>query len=266
VVQERLDSIKYPLLTLPNEVTIDIFTHFPPVYPLCPPLVGNLSPTTLTHVCRKWREIALAIPILWRALGFSSNSDRSQQCRIRDIWLSRSGSQPLSLSIDDCPAKTGSSFLPDLLSHRSHQARWEHLELVSHQRLLPHIEGELPLLRHLHLDSIRPIVCTVHPHDAPLLRTVVIACRFTTKIALPWRQLTSLTLRYDQSSRYAEILRQASNLVHCELFIQFRSTPNGPVITLPHLESLILVQEEYASGLPELLSIFIVPALRSLEV
>ncbi|KAJ7882301.1 hypothetical protein B0H13DRAFT_1629544, partial [Mycena leptocephala] len=65
VVQERLDSYKYPVLRLPNEIVSEIFTHFLPIYPLCPPVAGLLSPTVLTHICRKWREIALTTPDLW---------------------------------------------------------------------------------------------------------------------------------------------------------------------------------------------------------
>jgi hypothetical protein len=84
-VQKRLDSIQYPVLSLPNEITTEIFINFLPIYPLRPPLVGNLSPTTMTHVFREWREIALATPMLWRPFGFSSHSDSSRQYDIRDI-------------------------------------------------------------------------------------------------------------------------------------------------------------------------------------
>ncbi|KAJ6562466.1 hypothetical protein B0H19DRAFT_1144629 [Mycena capillaripes] len=63
-VQQRLDSYKYPALTLPNEIVSEIFIHFLPIYPLCPPLTGTLSPTALTQICRQWREIALSTPAL----------------------------------------------------------------------------------------------------------------------------------------------------------------------------------------------------------
>ncbi|KAJ7641164.1 hypothetical protein FB45DRAFT_712335, partial [Roridomyces roridus] len=57
-----------PVLTLPNEITSEIFVHFLPPYPVCPPMTGLDSPTSLTHICRQWREIALATPKLWRAI------------------------------------------------------------------------------------------------------------------------------------------------------------------------------------------------------
>jgi hypothetical protein len=31
----------------------EIFIHTLPVHPRCPPLTGILSPTNLTHICRK---------------------------------------------------------------------------------------------------------------------------------------------------------------------------------------------------------------------
>ncbi|KAJ7020267.1 hypothetical protein C8F04DRAFT_909373, partial [Mycena alexandri] len=70
-VQEELDSYKYPVLTLPTEIICEIFIHFLPVYPECPPPAGILSPTNLTQICRQWRDIALAIPTLWRAMRLS---------------------------------------------------------------------------------------------------------------------------------------------------------------------------------------------------
>ncbi|KAF8194790.1 hypothetical protein K438DRAFT_1968736 [Mycena galopus ATCC 62051] len=50
LVQERLDSYTYPVLTLPIEITSKIFSQFLLLYP------------------HEWRGIALAIPALWRAI------------------------------------------------------------------------------------------------------------------------------------------------------------------------------------------------------
>ncbi|KAJ7769227.1 hypothetical protein B0H14DRAFT_2967707 [Mycena olivaceomarginata] len=61
LVLERLDSYKYPVLTLPNEIIAEVFVHFLPVYPLCPPLIGPSSPTLLTQICRKSCSCPLAI-------------------------------------------------------------------------------------------------------------------------------------------------------------------------------------------------------------
>ncbi|KAJ7831083.1 hypothetical protein B0H13DRAFT_2371615 [Mycena leptocephala] len=103
IAQERLDSYKYPVLTLPNEIVSDIFIHFLPAYPLCPPLTGLLSPTLLTHICRRWREIALGTPALWSTISTSYHDGipLKQKAHILDLWLKSSRFRPLSLRINN---------------------------------------------------------------------------------------------------------------------------------------------------------------------
>ncbi|KAJ7608355.1 hypothetical protein FB45DRAFT_714554, partial [Roridomyces roridus] len=48
-----LDTIVYPVLSLPNDVTSEIFQQ----------CAGD--PLILASVCRHWREIALSCPRLW---------------------------------------------------------------------------------------------------------------------------------------------------------------------------------------------------------
>ncbi|KAJ6512560.1 hypothetical protein C8R45DRAFT_812130 [Mycena sanguinolenta] len=99
-VQERLDAYKYPALTLPNELTSEIFIHFLPLYPVPPPLIGLASPTALTRICRKWREIALDTPALWRAIEFGrSPISYAHNRHIFSTWIGRSKSCPLSIDI-----------------------------------------------------------------------------------------------------------------------------------------------------------------------
>jgi hypothetical protein len=102
LVQERLDSYKYPVLELPNEIVSDIFMQFLPPYPLFPPLIGPLSPTLLTQICRRWREIALGTPALWSAITSyhdSINIPFDLAIHAFDIWLNRSRCCPLSMRI-----------------------------------------------------------------------------------------------------------------------------------------------------------------------
>ncbi|KAK6977983.1 F-box domain-containing protein, partial [Favolaschia claudopus] len=74
--QSRLNSYRYSVLTLPNEIIGEIFLRFLPPYPKPPPLTGILSPTSLTQICRQWRNIALSTPALWRAIDVLYYSDR----------------------------------------------------------------------------------------------------------------------------------------------------------------------------------------------
>ncbi|KAJ7874436.1 hypothetical protein B0H13DRAFT_2551564 [Mycena leptocephala] len=244
LAQERLDSYKYSVLTLPNEIISEIFIHFIPVYPLCPPLTGILSPTHLTHICRLWRAIALATPALWRSISLSDEnvSPFDQPVHISDI-LGRSGFYPLSIRMDeyeDGDHPHGSEVLAALLPHC---ARWEYLKLHLVQSRLPTIESRLPLLRCLDLefDTI-PLIVTVFP-EVPLLRTVTLDTFAASGVVLPWKQLTALTLRIISFSRCVPILRQAPNLVQCELNLFHDPDEDDQPeadITLPFLESLAL--------------------------
>ncbi|KAJ7834297.1 hypothetical protein B0H13DRAFT_223461 [Mycena leptocephala] len=265
LAQERLDSYKYPVLTLPNEIVSEIFIHFLPAYPQYPPLTGLLSPTLLTHICRTWRGIALGTPALWSAIGTSyfDGIPLKQKAYIFDLWLTRSRFCPLSLRFED---ETGvAEILAAVIPHR---ARWEHLELEglspSHR---PIIEGPMPLLRHLRLAYIKyPATDVLAFRDVPLLRSVILDAEAVPSIMLPWAQLTSLTLLSVYPREYVPVLQKTLNLVHCELEVCFDGDNNqpGPDIALPCLESLAIFDLD--GPLLDLLGTFIVPALHRLEI
>ncbi|KAJ7840346.1 hypothetical protein B0H13DRAFT_2287126 [Mycena leptocephala] len=263
--QERLDSYKYPVLTLPNEIVSEIFMHFLPTYPRFPPLTGILSPTILTQICRKWREIALGTPALWRIMSDSADPPFNQLAHVFNIWLNRSRSCPLSLQL----GLGRLDITPVLAAIVPHRRRWERLELYflspSH---LPILDGPMPLLRYLELHLDPPIVGTAAVVlDAPLLHTVALDANAASKVILPWTQLTSLALLYVSPHECVPILQQTSNLVRCKLrfFFDPNSNHTGPDVTLPCLESLTLSHVDHES-VTDFLETLIVPALRSLEI
>ncbi|KAJ7704604.1 hypothetical protein B0H17DRAFT_1193807 [Mycena rosella] len=100
-VQGHLDAYRYPVLTLPNEIMSEIFVHFLPVYPYRSPLIGPRSPALLAQICRKWRDIALSTPELWRAVKLTLYKKRrfEQQLHLLESYLERSGSCPLSIEL-----------------------------------------------------------------------------------------------------------------------------------------------------------------------
>ncbi|KAJ7106447.1 hypothetical protein C8R43DRAFT_963416 [Mycena crocata] len=262
LIQERLGTYKYPVLTLPNEIVSEIFVHFLPAYPDCPPMTGLLSPTLLTHICRKWREIALTTPTLWRAIELPSDLDPIQRVHLFDSWLERSCFSPLSLKIDLYSPGVEIDVLQTLLPHR---VRWEFLELNIEGDHLHILKGPTPLLRELHLRLDESTSSRVSLLEDPLLRTAILGDDAAASVILPWAQLTSLSLHRVYPRECTPILLQTSSLVHCELRL-FRDHPDTiqPDLKIPYLKSLILVNEHQQA--PECLNTFIVPALQKLEV
>ncbi|KAJ7866342.1 hypothetical protein B0H13DRAFT_2561468 [Mycena leptocephala] len=265
LAQERLDSYKYPVLTFPSVIVSEIFIHFLPGYPLLPLLTGFLSPTLLTHICCRWREIALGTPTLWSAITSSYNDGipLKQKAHLFDLWLKRSRFCLLSLQIGG--GMGIDEFLAVVVPHR---ARWEHLELEDTSlACLPIIDGPMPLLQHLNLSLYHSFTDAPEVfafRDAPLLRTVILSPDAASSIILPWAQLTSLTLFNVYPCECVPILQKTTNLVHCKLEVSFDSDNDEPGldITLPYLESLSI--DQYA--VTDFLEKFIVPALRSLKI
>ncbi|KAJ7171020.1 hypothetical protein C8R46DRAFT_180814 [Mycena filopes] len=271
LIEERLDAYRYPVLTLPNEITSEIFLHFLPVYPACPPLNGTLSPTNLTLICRKWRAVALTTPALWRAIQLDDSYIPTKKI---DQWLSMSGSCLTSVHIDvqnwqmHVPVE-----LKPLTASASHRARWEYLTLrlneFSRQHLLE-LQEPMPFLRHLELTFAlygNPLPGSIVVGQAPLLHSVALNDVAATILTLPWRQLTSLALTFILPSECERILRQTPHLLHCYLSFFSGVAIRWPDLTLLRLESLILNEKptEY-TGTIDVLVPFILPALRTLQV
>ncbi|KAJ6468981.1 hypothetical protein C8R47DRAFT_1223079 [Mycena vitilis] len=265
IVQQRLDAYEYPVLTLPNEITSEIFLHILPPYPHFPPLAGALSPILLTQICRRWQEIALGIPKLWSAISSPAECTSHGESRMVRLWLERSGSSPLDLTLGRYGQSPHVSVVEALILQR---ARWKHLKVTHHADTHPTFDGPMPLLRHLQLSSsVGRSMGTVSISQAPLLRTVVLDDVAASHVTLlPWAQLTSLTLSNVYPSECFPILVQTLNLVHCDLGLH-----PGPDlghrrdIPLLCLDSLVM-SDVGRRPVTNLLPTLIVPALRRLEI
>ncbi|KAF8146313.1 hypothetical protein K438DRAFT_2022894 [Mycena galopus ATCC 62051] len=67
-LEEELDSIVYPVLSLLPEITSHIFFQSLPEDTRPSPRSAPLLPV---QICRSWRIIALATPDLWQSIKFS---------------------------------------------------------------------------------------------------------------------------------------------------------------------------------------------------
>ncbi|KAJ7879305.1 hypothetical protein B0H14DRAFT_2341527, partial [Mycena olivaceomarginata] len=95
-IQQSLHLIVYPILTIPVELTSEIFLHCLPVDPAQPN--ARLAPLLLGRICRMWRNIAYANPMLWASLELTVWGRNALKFRVED-WLRRTGGAPLSLSL-----------------------------------------------------------------------------------------------------------------------------------------------------------------------
>ncbi|KAF7376840.1 WD40 repeat-like protein [Mycena sanguinolenta] len=252
-VREKLNAYKYPVLTLPNEVTGEIFMCFLPAHPDAPPLTGPTSPTTLTHVCRQWRKIALATPMLWRAMLFLDDIPYAQTRCLSEAWIKRSGSCPLVIDVDiDDPEFLFEMFTAPLAMGT---ARWERLR----------IRGS-PVLPSQDCHDFLAF------YDTPQLSTVLLHGDVASKVTLPWIQLTCLTLNYVWVNDCVQVLAQTPNLVRCVVVVEGGPGPGGVTrvkLALPFLESLVLkntIRHPTLDGLDQFLDLFVVPALSTLDV
>ncbi|KAK6977980.1 F-box domain-containing protein, partial [Favolaschia claudopus] len=236
----------YPVLTLPNEITVEIFLRFLPSYPYAPPMFGLLSPILLTKICRQWREIALAIPMLWRAIslpqGWVVDADRIEAAASAvSLWLSRSGNFPLSLHVFD-----HDDSLPIILALTPHLHRAEHLSFrdanVGH---LSVIDIPMSMLRSLCLHFEQGAsVSGSNPltfRTGPFLRSVELDADGVPSVILPWSQLTSLTLKNLDVDVTVSLLRDTPRLVDCTICFWNRSDHQNDFtpLTLPYLKTLI---------------------------
>lgn len=157
-LQSQLDDHTFPIFTLPGEITSEIFINFLPIYPLCPPPTGLLSPTMLGQICHNWRDIALGTPQLWRAVEIQVDLGIrhlfSAQLNLLNTWLSRSQHCPLSLSVrslghsyEDGPSDLRR--LTDTIFRHSDHLEYMKLLIPFRDLYLDGIQGPFPLLRDL---------------------------------------------------------------------------------------------------------------------
>ncbi|KAJ7641130.1 hypothetical protein FB45DRAFT_1053724 [Roridomyces roridus] len=259
--QRRLDAYKYPVLTLPNETVSEIFIHTLPPYPLCPPrLPGRASPIPLTHVCRRWRDIALSTPQLWRAIGFTDSRVQLEQTEVVRTWLNRSGSCPLSIRIE---SQHDFALVEGWEGIALCRERWEHLVIaVTGSMLSFFLKGSMPTLSSLSVENQSLITPDVTSLDFPRLRTVSLTWFQYPVHWLPWVQVTSLTLESMISRHCIPVLRDAIHLEDLTLDnCAFSGIVNEADIPLTRLRSLVATWH-----VVDILKLFNVPALQTLQL
>ncbi|KAJ7051559.1 hypothetical protein C8F01DRAFT_1066719, partial [Mycena amicta] len=116
-LEAELQAIVYPILTIPAEITAEILCHA-----AADSSIKRIL--ALTSVCALWRSVALSTPRLWNASYHAARSRHRDPVNLLQLWLSRSGNLPLSISVDVFDDRER---MLALLT--SHIARWHQVDL-----------------------------------------------------------------------------------------------------------------------------------------
>ncbi|KAJ7742827.1 hypothetical protein B0H16DRAFT_1693666 [Mycena metata] len=274
----------FPVLTLPVEITQEIFIQSLPFHK-CRPFVTQVetrTPLALLGVCREWRDIALSTPELWTALSLhfdpvpSGVSDQklNQVNAYIEQWLTRAGNRPLSLCFEretDDDSVGECSFPPVRMGDiiRQYCSRIEYLELALSQSDMDQLELnelEFPLLQRVSFahvygadpDYDDPVEVFAH---APRLRGLWLEeSTWFEYYSFPSWQLTT----FDGTISSMELFSIAPNLLEAKCIAESIHPLPTSTVHHPRLESLTLTPNTdiQVDILPYLNS----PSLRYLDV
>jgi len=212
-----------PINTLPNEILAEIFCLVKRLEPEC-----CLITMHLTHVCSRWRHIAVSLPPLWTYIQIDEHtSDSKGHCSLLKLFLERSSNYLLDVIITvPCPKLSRILF--------QHSARWR----TCHLLLTPEhpgpdspllvVKDNIPMLEELCFDwdqltfsedpledsndtSANPkrVRRTCFLGDMPKLRrlTLMSVDCYISRVGFPWEQLRHLSLISSWSSNIDSALQ-----------------------------------------------------------
>ncbi|KAJ7160090.1 hypothetical protein C8R46DRAFT_956256, partial [Mycena filopes] len=263
-------ALTAPIRRIPHDVLLEIFAA-------CLPSTHNAlidpaeAPLLLGRICRLWRNAAYSTPRLWSSIHIPSlHSDEAPPeavqalDRVVEAWLERSATCPLSVSFTEYagPSDTGNARASPIHAVLKFSSRLRHLELSASTGFslggLNLGQNELPLLQSIGIKHSGNKPFREFPHNAlciPSLRDVSLYISGDPlSLPLQWSQLTGLSLICFpawtdhgteggvDANTALEVLRRCPNLQRCQIQISKpdAASDNAPIVTLPHLHTLIL--------------------------
>ncbi|KAJ6569331.1 hypothetical protein B0H19DRAFT_1256974 [Mycena capillaripes] len=96
-IANALETIVYPILTIPPEITSEIFRQYVAEYPLHLPdsYTDSCGPPLLASICGAWRHIALNLQVIWSNITIYEPLTELLEC-----CLARAGMHSLILSLN----------------------------------------------------------------------------------------------------------------------------------------------------------------------
>ncbi|KAJ7615363.1 hypothetical protein FB45DRAFT_1064312 [Roridomyces roridus] len=241
-VHEQLAAVVYPILTLPNEVTAEIFLRY---YENCDDL--SCTPLVLTNVCSLWREVAISMSRVWS--NYASRRLRPAtptHASAMQLWISRAGKLLLDgrINLAD-PSYPAHAETLRLISQ--HASRWQSLAFSDVEYDGFHcgldavdLPGHFP---HLAKISVSSGVTLPKSLDAPRLVDVALQGAELPEhweTCLPWKQLTNLRISNELVRVCVEILEHTPNLQVLEMRCHEDWETTTPTRILSHLHTLVI--------------------------
>ncbi|KAF7362753.1 hypothetical protein MVEN_00624800 [Mycena venus] len=229
------------------------------------------TPWYLGHICRYWRDVALASPSLWSDIVIMRpNKYPTEKFQTQ---LTRSSNSPLKVLLWSSSSSRGNPHVTEFLKVLVDCApRWTNACIFinpTHWNLLASLRSRVPLLRYLRIgvsDFLDPDAKSTeltNPLEiAPALRDLTLEdiSGLPHGLVLPFHQLTRLKLATTSES-IAAILQTTTNLELASLDLT-DDPPDAvhPIIRLPHLRRLYLSSQPFLEQLelPALEEIYMV--------
>ncbi|KAJ7166899.1 hypothetical protein C8R46DRAFT_1219278 [Mycena filopes] len=279
-VKLALGAFTYPILTLPPEVTTEIFLRCLPEANVPPS--GDDAPIVLLSVCKEWRTIAISVQRLWNTVYLNfRHIPRSILLdeHILDVWFTRAGSCPLALTLYDSLLPEHDTDDNELLVRkliRRHGSRLRKLELYVDLAVLRTFDdmGPFPLLQQLSVRFPGPpdaecweALDSAVFDAAPLLRQLTLLDG-TPLSFLPhfWGCLTILDVYVDTVDECLEALRLAPLLTDCTFDIPSYSTCHVELVHHSHLQTLYILGRDRMIPSRAIFDHLTLPSLHTLQI
>ncbi|KAJ7901150.1 hypothetical protein B0H14DRAFT_2670832 [Mycena olivaceomarginata] len=266
-ILSELNLVVYPVLTLPPEITAEIFKW---CIDTTKRLLPSLAPSLLTQICRDWRALALSTPALWDTITeirLEGHDQALQVERLVTTWFSRAGTRPLSLGII-------SESVPLESVIRRYASQLQSLEMMTDYGVFSDFNAiqSFPLLRDLDLCCLggyEPDGGEIQLFDsAPSLRRLSLESVPPWAVAMPWAQLTKITISATSLCDCLNVLRWATSLHE----FRRQGTPEDeeedmlPPEPPVHHSSLNSLAVSIFGGDEDILQLLVLPGLQKFEL
>ncbi|KZP23661.1 hypothetical protein FIBSPDRAFT_1042815 [Athelia psychrophila] len=240
-----------PVQTIPAEIFAEILSYLGPghldddiqvILHTCA-RAAILPPT---HVCQRWRQIALSTPSLWnRITVYLHYSDNTKAVECAETWLARGGDCPLFVKLlcrgQGVEHQSGWDAL--LATVIGHSCRWREASFGA-----PHLNTDLTRIRNRIplLQTLRLALPRVHPPNAfeaaPMLRSVVDLNSQSLRnfSELPWNQLTDVTANCCSFTQAHSMLQIMPRIVTFTAELKSSRPASMAFLRLSHLRNLTL--------------------------